>query len=352
MKSIVELYGYNETQIGKIATNVTLTEFPTEQVTKVTKIQTVFMDDWGKIIKNVSEWGGRKTIVTIVNVRTTNKFKKAKTRKVRLYTATNYRNYPVARLESWDEYKLDEYLVLELENNNYDHITKEMAQSLIEMDKIEKAEAKAQKQKEDSIKKIVGEINYNLRSRNPRSPKQLKTSFKKYDNELLEEAKLQLSEEGSKLLSEVQKELALPVVDKSNPKSLLKTVTNTNVVELCEEIEKTFDSESEEYRRRAIEWLRKQERFEKASDRMIESEADYIVASNKWKLFGCVIRNLGQYDINSINKVYFKNGAQGFEGVWKLTLGDNTTRNFNARSIIVYGYHVCTHYRYIGTVTK
>jgi hypothetical protein len=98
--------------------------------------------------------------------------------------------------------------------------------------------------------------------------------------------------------------------------------------------------------------LRKQERFEKASDRMIGWEADYIVASNKWKLFGCVIRNLGQYDINSINKVFFKNGPQGFEGVWKLTLGDNTTRNFNARSIIASGYHVCTHYRYIGTVTK
>ena len=352
MKTLNELYGYNETEIEKIATNITLTEYPSEQVTKITKIETVWMDDWGKIIKNVSEWGGRKSIVTIVNVRTTNKFKKSKTRKVSLRTATQYREHPIATLDSWTQYKLDESLALEVVNNNYDHITKEMAESLIEMDKIEKAEAKAQKEKEDSIKNIVGEINYNLRCRNPRSPKQLKTSFKKYDNELLEEAKLQLSEEGSELLSEVQKELALPVVDKSNPKSLLKTVTNTNVVELCEEIEKTFDSESEEYRRRAIEWLRKQERFEKASDRMIESEADYIVASNKWKLFGCIIRNLGQYDINSINKVFFKNGPQGFEGVWKLTLGDNTTRNFNARSIIASGYHVCTHYRYIGTVTK
>jgi len=352
MKSTIELYGYNETEIKKIATNITLTEYPSEQVTKITKIQTVWMDDWGGIIKNVSEWEGRKSIVTIVNVRTTNKFKKSKTRKVSFRTVNEYREHPIATLDSWTQYKLDESLVLEVVNNNYDHITKEMAQTLIDMDKIEKAEAKAQKQKEDSIKNIVREINYNLRCRNPRSPKQLKTSFKKYDNDLLEESKLQLSEEGSNLLSEVQKELALPVVDKSNPKSLLKTVTNSNVVELCEEIEKTFDSESEEYRRRAIEWLRKQERFEKASDKIIQSEADYIVASNKWKLFGCVIRNLDKYDINSINKVSFNNGPQGFEGVWELTLGDNTTKKFNARSIIVYGYHVCTHYRYIGTVTK
>ena len=38
MKTLNELYGYNETEIEKIATNITLTEYPSEQVTKITKI--------------------------------------------------------------------------------------------------------------------------------------------------------------------------------------------------------------------------------------------------------------------------------------------------------------------------
>ena len=86
MKNLIELYGKTETQIETIASNMVLTCYSNEQVTKVTKIDIQETSQWGdKITDENRECYRDVFVVTIVNVRTMNNFKKAKTRKVRIY---------------------------------------------------------------------------------------------------------------------------------------------------------------------------------------------------------------------------------------------------------------------------
>ena len=366
MKTLNEIYGKTETQIKTIASNMVITCYSNEQVTKVTKIDIQETSLWGdKITDENRDCFKEVFVVTIVNVRTMNNFKKAKTRKVRIYT--HYEGETKVSID-WTKMTLDEALNLEVVNPNFDNLTKEQGQRNFELDQIAKAEAKAEELREKQITAIVDEINYNIADwvvakGSNRSPKQLKTSFKKYTSEVMEDAKISLDEKGVELLEKVQFELKQPK-GANNPASLLATVTNCNVLKVCKELEETFEEEAEKYYHDCLSWLikeetKREEEAEKGEFRFfptplssLKAKAEYMVASNKYKLFGCVIRNLGQYPIANVERTFFRNNIQGFEGEWSLMMEDGTMKTFDARSIIAEGFHVCRHFRYIGTVRK
>jgi hypothetical protein len=355
---------YTDKEYSLAATNLVISIFPQEQVTKVTKIAHVYVESWGKISDEPSEY---TTPLTLVSVRTDNKFRKPKTRKV--YVHTDRINWDTPQpitiaTEGFRAITVDEALQLEVVNNDFSTISKEQGQVNWELQKIADAEAKIEAKKQEAIKKIVGEIEYNCdpNSRYIRSPKQLKTSFKKYSADLLDEAKLQLNPKGLELLNAVIEELALPIIEKNNSKSLLATVTNCEVLKVCEDLEKTFEEESAQLFEDALahfikkdlenkKWCADNNRhYYKKSEAQLRYDAQYVVESNKFKLFGCVIRNLGQYPIASVDRDYLESGVNGWEGSWTVTMEDESTKTFHARSIIAEGYHVCRHYRYIGTI--
>lgn len=356
---------YTDKEYSQAAKNLVLSIFPTEQVTKVTKIAHVHVESWGEI-KEVSTEYTRP--MTLVSVRTDNKYRKAKTRKVYIHTNKVLWETPEPITMSVDGCRpitVDEALNLEVVNNDFSSISKEQGKVNWEMKKIEDAEAKAEEKRQEAIKKIVGEIEYNLYIAKPqyrRSPKQLKSSFKKYSAELLDEAKLQLKPQGIELLEKVIVELALPVVEKNNAKSLLATVTNCEVRKVCEDLEATFEEESAQLFEDALAYFKRKDlenkqwcednnrRFAPKSEKHLKMDAEYVVESNKFKLFGCVIRNLEKYPIVSVERVYLDSGVKGFEGSWTVTMEDNSTKTFHARSIIAEGYQICRHYRYISTL--
>jgi len=366
--NLMKIYGCTEDAIKQIAKNVTLISFPDLQVTKITKIKTAWFHTWGEEIKgnveDVSEY--HRSLQTIVSVRTMNCFKKAVTKKVYINKSEAQGN--VARAD-FKNFTFEEALALEVLNNNFDSITKEQGLANYEMYKQDLENEKKEEKRQKEIKSVVDEVNYNISPRAisrgySRSPKQLKTSFKKYSADVMAEAKTRLDEKGADLLQKVIVELALPIVEKGNPASLLATVTNCNVLAVCKELEVTFEEESAELFESALAWLKKQDELrgkelEKKgyihyprSEKHLEANALEIVEANKFKLFGCVIRNLGQYPIENVKRISFESYVQGFQGMWKMNLEDGTTKTFHARSIIAEGYHVCRHYRYIGTVTK
>ena len=355
---------YTDNELSTAATNLVLSIFPTEQVTKVTKVAHVHVESWGGIKEVANNY---TTPMTLVSVRTDNKYRKPKTRKVYIYTDRINWETPepiTMSVEGCRQITVDEALNLEVVNNDYSTISKEQGKVNWEMKKIADAEAKAEEKRQQDIKKIVGEIEYNcdVQSRFKRSPKQLKTSFKKYSSELLDEAKLQLDPKGLDLLNAVIEELALPVVEKNNSKSLLATVTNCEVRKVCEDLEATFEEESAQlfedalayFKRKDLEnkkWCAENNRhYYPKSEAQLRYDAEYVVESNKFKLFGCVIRNLGQYPIASVERDYLESGVSGWEGSWTVTMNDGSTKTFHARSIICEGYQICRHYRYIGTI--
>jgi len=351
-----ELNNLTAAQKLTIVTNAILTDFPKESVLRITK----------EVTKTHSPFG-RELTETRINARVEKPTGKKATRKIFV------RKFEGGELwvhldTGYNRHTIEGLLSMELVNPIYNIDAKDIAAN-IAAEKAVEAERKAEAIKQKEIKSIIDEINYNLSPRAisrgySRSPKQLKTSFKKYANEVMEEAKLSLDDKGMELLSKVQKELALPVIEKNNCASLLATVTNCNVLAVCKELEVTFEEESEELYARALAWFKKQDAARKKectkegytfypmSEKRMESNARYVVESNKFKLFGCVIRNLGKYAIESVERLSFDSYVQGFQGIWLLTMQDNSTLTFNARSIIAEGYHVCRHYRYIGTVTK
>ena len=333
---------YTDKEYATASTNLVLSIFPTEQVTKITKVAHVHVESWGEI-KEVATEGCRP--MTLVSVRTDNKYRKAKTWKVYIHTNKVLWETPEAitmSVEGCRPITVDEALELQVVNNDYSTISKEQGKVNWELKKIADAEAKAEEKRQEAIRKIVGEIEYNcdVQSRYKRSPKQLKTSFKKYSSELLDEAKLQLNPKGLDLLNAVIEELALPVVQKNNSKSLLATVKNCEVRKVCEELEATFEEDSAQLFEDALAYFKRKELENKKwcadnnkhyypkSEAQLRYDAEYVVESNKFKLFGCVIRNLEKYPIVSVERDYLENGVSGWEGSWTVTMNDASMKTF------------------------
>jgi hypothetical protein len=345
---IKEIAKLTEEQFLKMATNAVLVDYPTYSVLKITKTAEKVITPYGSTV-----------IELTINVRVEKPTGQKVTKKITVYQFEDGNNKvsPHAN-KTWTEYTVDEMLALELVNPVYDIDPKEVKAN-IEREKAEKAALKVkqanEREQKEIVKQIEWEITYGKIKTKPRTPKQLKSSFKKFSADNMEEAKLFLTEEGVELLEQIQEELALPVIVRNNSKSVLKSINNKLVLEICEKFEKTFEEEAEDFKYAVREFLLRDEddkKFYEKYPHRLEATINNILESNKFKLFMQIRSRLHDLDIQAIEMETFDIAARGFEGKWNIILNGGQEKSFFARAIIVDGGYVRTHYRYISSLTN
>lgn len=73
-----------------------------------------------------------------------------------------------------------------------------------------------------------------------------------------------------------------------------------------------------------------------------------VISKCRQKLIATINKKLKGLDVKSLEELFVRQGQQGFEGEWIVTLGDGTKRLFEAKSIYAGGYNIQRfHFRYL-----
>jgi hypothetical protein len=335
-----------------IATQFTLTE---EQIFSASKnailnhiqgyYQILKMTKWVNEEYQQHYYEGIKNFIT-ANIRVVDKFGKKKTLKVNIHPTmdkdtgmfTNTPNTVSCYSDSlWLNAKFNEVIDLELENVEFED---DFETAIAKRD-----EAIAESKRQDTLKKLKGDLNWNIKQR--RSYKASKRTYAKYDMEDLLEFMVDLDEN--------QREYLEGVIEAMNEKEEPKTVKAylDSLVgakrEIFTQLEETFKESEEKVLANVIKWLTNEyKEMSFMTDERIEKEAKDYVEIQKMKLFYNAGKHLNNLDITSVEKQKFNYTSNGFEGTWKVNLEDGSSKIFETKSIIAGGYIQRMHYRYLS----
>ena len=243
-------------------------------------------------------------------------------------------------------------------NNTVDSslLDKDKQKEILAKQKAEIAEFNKNYKHKELIKNLQRDINYNIKQ--SRSPKGAKRSYTKYSIDDLYSYFEELTEEQRNYLQLVIDEIEkdeLPKETVSQKISKYRGVKNTFLLEL----EKTFEAESKvvydsclaDLKAKQEDLKRKYKTYTSVDIKSLEAEAEYFVEVQKFKLFKAVFDIVDKLDIVEVEKLRFKQTPNGFEGTWKFTLEDGSTKMFSTKSIIASGSIQRMHYRYLSKIS-
>lgn len=236
-------------------------------------------------------------------------------------------------------------------NNTVDSslLDKDKQKEILAQQKAETAEYNKRYKHNQLIKKLQQDINYNIRQR--RTPKAAKRSYTKYSIEDLYSYFEELTEEQREYLQLVIDEIEkdeLPKETVSQKISKYRGVKNSFLLEL----EKTFEADAKKVYDSCLSGLiKKYEKYPSMDIKRLEEEAEYFIEVQKFKLFRAVFDIVDKLDIVKVDKLDFSYHPNGFEGTWKFTLEDGSTKLFSTKSIIASGSIQRMHYRYLSKIS-
>jgi len=243
-------------------------------------------------------------------------------------------------------------------NNTVDSslLDKDKQKEILAKQKAKIAEFNKRCKHEELIKKLQQDINYNIKQR--RTPKAAKRSYTKYSIEDLYSYFEELTEEQRDYLQLVIDEIEkdeLPKQTVSQKISSYRGAKNAFLLELEKTFEadakKVYDSYLADLKSKQEDLKRKYETYPIVNIKRLEEEAEYYVEIQKFKLFKAVFDIVDKLNIIEVEKLRFKQGAMGFEGTWKFTLEDGSTKLFSTKSIIASGSIQRMHYRYLSKIS-
>ena len=282
----------------------------------------------------------------VANIRVINKFGKKITIKVNIYpemVENVYINTP-HRVTThsdglWLDSKYNEVIDLGLENVDFED---DFETAIIKRD-----EKIAESKRRDTIKKLQGDLNWNIKQF--RSYKAAKRSYAKYDMEDLRDFMIDLTEPQQVYLKGIIEALN-EAPEPTTTEQYLSLLTGAKK-EIFIQLEKSFEENEETAFNNVLSWMKKEEGYSMYSEVRLNDLAKEYVQGQKMKLFFSAGKHLNNLDITGVEKLTFNSHDNGFEGSWKITLEDNTTRVFSTNTIIASGYIQRMHYRYLSKLS-
>jgi hypothetical protein len=254
----------------------------------------------------------------------------------------------------------EEMLTAVCVNPNYDFVVGGVVklstsekQELVEKERIAKEEKKRQDAFDAIVKRIQGEVDYAKKHRNTHKSARLvstsKRVIKRYGIDVLESVIEHLDEPAQTTVQQCIEEM----LQDANTKKLMdgikqRTIKFSPALEgILDQIEGSIGTFEEGVKERVLSWMRVDKQYCDFSKERLEKEADDYIENQKAKLMYAAVRYLSELDITSVDNNTIRNHRNGFEGIWNITLSDNTKKVFETKTIVAEGYIQRAHYRYL-----
>jgi hypothetical protein len=236
-------------------------------------------------------------------------------------------------------------------NNTVDSslLDKDKQKEILAKQKADNAEYNKNYKHSQLIKKLQSDINYNIKQR--RTPKAAKRSYTKYSIEDLYSYFEELTEEQRDYLQLVIDEIEKDELPKETVSQKISKYRGVEKFFLLE-LEKTFETDAKKvYDSCLSDLIKKYEKYPSVNIERLETEAEYFVEVQKFKLFRAVFNIVDDLNIVKVVKLRFINHPNGFQGTWEFTLEDGSTKLFSTKSIIASGSIQRMHYRYLSNIS-